>query len=193
MTIPSEYVRILLDHGAPGFSPSELVQFNGAAQVRKAMPPRRLWANIGGALDIANILRTAMISRGATCLIVRAAYRANGGAKNSAHKYNAALDLDLHAGDVKRVLAATGEDLRLAFAEEATRLWCNLGRPLEMGLGLYGPAGRDWTWRVHVDTRGCRTWQHAGSRIVRPPAALRIAARLRLALPNTDDTPDEDT
>jgi hypothetical protein len=156
------------------------------------MPPRRLWERIAPTLIVANNLRARMIAQGATGLLVRAAYRPSGGASNSAHKSNAALDLDLIPGDVARI-KLLGSDLRAIYAEEAVRLWCEHGAAMRIGLGLYGPAGRDWTWRVHIDTTRCRTWQHAGSRVVRPPAAHRIASRLGLALPTGIDTLDEDT
>lgn len=192
MKIPAEYLAYLERHGRPGFAPGEIVQFTGAAASRKAMPPRRLWARMADTLDVANELRKRMIAHGATGLLVRAAYRPHGGAANSAHKTNAALDLDLIPGDVARI-KLLGYDLRAIYAEEAVRLWCEHGAEHDIGLGLYGPAGRDWTWRVHIDTTRCRTWQHAGSRVVRPPAAHGIAARLGLALPTDTDTPDEDT
>lgn len=193
-TIPSEYLAILEHHGRPGFAPGEIVQFRGAAQTRKAMPPRRLWSRIGPTLDAANLLRTRMVAHGASGLILRAAYRPRGGAPNSAHKSNAAVDLDLMARDVAR-FHELGFDLRAIYAEEAVRLWCEHGAAMHIGLGLYGPAGRDWTWRVHLDTVRCRTWQHAGARLVRPAAATRIAARLGLGLPTlaAHDSLDEDT
>lgn len=181
-TIPSEYYAILEHHGAPGFAPSEIVQFAGAAQARKALPPKALWGNMATTLDVANMLRARMVAHGATGLVVRAAYRPIGGAPNSAHKRNAALDLDLMVRDVER-FHALGFDMRAIYAEEAVRLWCEHGAALQMGLGLYGPAGREWTWRVHLDTVGCRTWQHAGARRVLPPASHRIADRLGLQLP----------
>ena len=193
MTIPSEYLAILEQHGRPGFAPGEIVQVTGAAQTRKALPPRHLWGRIVPTLVIANELRKRMVAHGATGLLVRAAYRPRGGAANSAHKTNAALDLDLKVSDVKR-FHDLGFDLRLIYAEEAVRLWLERGTEYRIGLGLYGPAGRDWTWRVHLDTTRRRTWQHAGSRVVRPPAAHRIAARLFPGLERSiTDTKDEDT
>lgn len=190
MTIPVEYTAILEHHGRPGFAPGELVNPN--ANNRKDLPPRWLWSNMAKTLDVANMLRTRMIAHGATGLTVHAAYRPHGGAPRSAHKVNAALDLDLIPADVKRV-DALGFDLRVIFAEEAVRLWCEHGAEYEIGLGHYGSAGRDATWRIHIDTTKCRTWQHAGSRIVRPPAAHRIASRLGLKLPTDHETEDEDT
>jgi hypothetical protein len=192
MKIPAEYIAILEAHGRPGFAPSEIVQLSGAAASRKGMPPRRLWDRIAPTLIVANDLRRRMIAHGATGLLVRAAYRPSGGASNSAHKSNAALDLDLIPGDVARI-KLLGVDLRSLYAEEAVRLWCESGAVLRIGLGLYGPAGRDWTWRVHIDTTRCRSWQHAGSRIVRPPSTVTIAKRLGLRLPTDTETEDDDT
>lgn len=181
--IPDAYKELLAKHGAGVFSPSELVVFSGEAQRRKALPPPHLRENILRALDLAVALRAAMLPRGASGLLVRAAYRPHGGAPNSAHKRNRALDLDLLVADVRRV----GDDLRLAFAEEATRLWCARGIADAMGLGLYGARGSERTWRVHVDTAGCRTWQHAGSAKVRS-AAWAIADRLGLDAPTRSPT-----
>lgn len=177
--IPEAYARMVNEAGDGVFTIDEIVQLVGPAQTRKAMPPQSMWKAIIPTIKIAVTLRNAMLSRGATGLLVRAAYRPRGGAALSAHKYNAALDLDLKVSDVKR----EGDELRLAYAEEATRLWCLLGRSHKIGLGLYGGKGSERTWRVHIDTRGCRSWQHAGSTSVHPPATLTIARRLGLDLP----------
>ena len=168
------YLDLVDKWGAPGFRGRELVQ---GGNPRKAMPPKAMWQRMEEVLVLANVLRMAVISRGATGLTVRAAYRPHGGAPKSAHKMNCALDLDLMPSDVTRC-KAEGIDLRAAYAEEAVRVWCSIGAASRMGLGLYGPAGREWTWRVHLDTERHRTWQHSGSRVVRPPAAIAIAKRL---------------
>lgn len=179
MTDLDEYKAMIASRCSPGFSPEEIVNLTP----RKQLPPRSMWKNILDAIDVANVLRIALISRGGSGLLVRAAYRPIGGAANSAHKTNRALDLDVIPSDVKRC-KDEGIDLLTAFAEEATKVWAMLGYTYRMGLGLYGPKGREWTWRVHVDSMGIRTWQHSGENKVHPPAAITICRRLGLDPPS---------
>jgi hypothetical protein len=187
-----QYRDLLHRYGTPGFRPDEIVAESGPAQTRKGMPPTHLWHRIREPLLVANILRERMIDRGASGLMVRAAYRPHGGAARSAHKVNEALDLDLIGHDVTR-LAASGVDLRAVYAEESVRMWCEIGENFSIGLGHYGSRGSERTWRVHIDTTRCRSWQHAGSSIVRPPSTVTIAKRLGLRLPTDTETGDDET
>lgn len=188
--IPPDYERILVAAGSPGFEPHELVAFSGPAARRKALPPRAMWTRIARVLWLANDLRDRMLARGASGLAVRAVYRPVGGAPRSAHKGNAAIDLDLFLRDV-RAFADRGLDLRAIYAEESARLWVEHGRQYRVGLGHYGAPGSLRTLRVHLDTHGCRSWQHAGHRLVKPPSTIALVERLGLALPTSRDTPED--
>lgn len=157
---------------APGFVYSELVR-NDA---RHMMPPEKWWPRMVRPLELANLLRERMLERGLKHGIrLQAAYRPMGGAPNSAHKHNRALDLDITPGDYA---------LKDAFYEEAVRLWCELGHDESIGLGLYCARGNQAGIRVHIDVGHAsrsRTWQNVPS--ARPPAARVIAKRLGLAAP----------
>ncbi|MEL6705727.1 MAG: hypothetical protein AAFP15_15785 [Bacteroidota bacterium] len=149
-----------------GFSYGELVKprrRDRALFPRHAEPPEDLWHRMVLTLAAANELRGWLTEgdhapRG---LRVAAAYRPRGGSKRSQHKQNAALDLDLMPGDYHHTHR---------LYETAVRFWCEHGRNLKMGLGLY-PAGqhrRDGI-RIHIDTGyRCRSWQITGGRSRRP-------------------------
>ena len=153
----------LFEHG---FSYHELVKphhKDRAEKPRFAEPPKGLWRRMAPTLVAANELRGWLVEgddapRG---LRVAAAYRPRGGASNSQHKRNAALDLDLMPGDYHHTHR---------LYETAVRFWCEFGRELKMGLGLY-PAGirRADGIRIHIDTGyRCRSWQITGGRSRRP-------------------------
>lgn len=187
-TIPSDYRDFLATHGSPGFSPGEIVDFGP----RKELPPVHLRENIKRTLHVANVLRERMINRGARGLLCHAAFRPLGGALRSAHKRNYALDLDLINSDIER-MHAQGVDLRAAYAEESVIMWCEIGAEYDLGLGHYGAEHSQRTLRVHIDTTKCRSWQHAGSHIVRPPSTVIIAKKLGLTLPTDHEVADDDT
>jgi hypothetical protein len=171
----------------PGFSYREIVQVGNS---RKGMPPERLRPNLGPALIVANTLRTRMLERGVVGLRVNAAYRATGGAKNSQHKFNRALDLDLMSGNY---------DKTAEYYEEAVRLWCEMGgadgsHPI--GLGLYCAARQIGGIRVHIDVGlRARTWQMIGAKAIKPwvvggrnvPLARYLADRHGWRVPAEDD------
>lgn len=137
-----------------GFALGELVQLGSP---RRAEPPRKLWRRMVPTLALAIELRARMVAAGARGLEVHAAYRPEGGADDSQHKYNAALDLDLLPGD---------DRLRWTYVEVAAKLWRE-HRHLATGIGTYARAGSMMTRRVHIDTgyrgnrlmTGFRCWQ----------------------------------
>jgi len=142
---------------------------------RKALPPRKLWHNLPATLSLAIELRDRMISRGASGLRVAAAYRPIGGARRSAHKRNAALDLDLLPAD---------QALSGAYYEEAAVLFSELGVRFGIGLGFYGWGDGQQGMRVHIDTRRPRpaTWWHHRGKARRSPAR-EILRKKGLAMP----------
>jgi hypothetical protein len=172
--IPAPYRKIIETHGAPGFRPEELVS---PGYANRALPAPKFYNRIIEPLIVANLLRNRMIARGARGLNVHAAYRATGGAARSAHKVNEALDLDLLPADVK-LFRGRGENLREIYAEESVILWMEYGAQYNIGLGHYGARGSLATFRCHIDTTGCRSWQHAGRSIVKPSSVMVIALRL---------------
>ncbi len=153
-------------------------------------PPQDLWHRMGPTLALANELRLWMREgdedTAARGLRVAAAYRPTGGARLSQHKRNAALDLDLLRSDY---------DLTRPYYETAVRLWCEYGRDMKMGLGLYCGSGVLGGIRVHLDTGyRCRSWQISGGRSLKPytysgrrvPLAVHIARRMGLVPPTED-------
>lgn len=113
-------------------------------------PPMRLWRNMPATLALAIELRRRMIATGARGLVVAAAHRPQGGALDSRHKFNAALDLDLLPGD---------ERLGDEYARVAAELWREHDH-LRTGAGSYAPDGARWSRRIHLDTGWRhRTWQ----------------------------------
>ena len=136
-----------------GFSYREIV---APWSYRKQKPPRDMWCNMTPTLRLAHDLRSRMIARGASGLRVVAASRPYGGARRSAHKRNAALDLDLLRSD--RLLAG-------AYYEEAAILFSECASPLGLGLGFYGWGDGRQGIRVHIDTgrpRPATWWHHKG-------------------------------
>lgn len=201
--IPQEYADLLTLWGEGKFSPAEIVAHAGNRQ----LPPKKFWHRMREPLFVACRLRERMIARQRTNrdpvtgapkpftfrgLRVNAAFRPEGGAQRSAHKVNEALDLDLLTKDVEEA-EASGISLKRIYAEESVRLWCERGAELDIGLGHYGARGSKATFRCHVDTTGCRSWQHSNG-IVRPSSVIVIAKELGLALPtDMHDPRDEDT
>ena len=175
-TAEQEYAKFLEPHLAPGFAFREIVNGNRTHR----MPPRSMWSRMVRPLQIANVLRSIMITRGAKGLLVNAAYRPEGGAATSQHKYNRALDLDLFPSDY---------DLAPEFATEAVNLFC-LNAPYEsLGLGLYGRLKSCATIRVHLDVGKHATedrgWQIVGGKEygLSKSDIARIAAREGWTLP----------
>jgi hypothetical protein len=172
MTTKQDYAACLASSLSPGFSINELV--NGTRT--KMLPPEHMWDRMKRPLQLANALRDVMKEKhGAPGLRVNAAFRPVGGARNSMHKMNRALDLDLLPGDYK---------LTHVYYEEAVRLWCTLGRDEPIGLGLYCPGDACNGIRVHIDSGfypRSRHWQH-GAHAGKADQII-IANRLGLLLP----------
>lgn len=146
-----------------GFRYEEIVR----AGPRHQPPPLRLWSAMVPTLALVIELRRRMLTTGAGGLVVAAAYRPVGGARDSRHKHNGALDVDLLAGDAR---------LQRTFARVAAELWHEHAH-LRAGLGTYAPDGALWTNRIHLDTGyRFRTWQGLpGGGWARRPAALELA------------------
>ena len=166
----AEYLRWhgLLDHG---FAIGELVV---AGDHRRGMAPRPYWQNILPTLAAALLLRSWIVAEGARGLVVRAAYRREGGVRRSRHSTFAALDLDLVAAD-----AGYGD----RYLKAGARLAKTLDADLRLGVGSYHPPGTWWTRRLHLDagTLGPRpgVWQiHGGTgpnpNYVEPPALEQL-------------------
>lgn len=178
------YVDVIGTYLKPGFVYRELV--TGA--YNKAMPPEYMHKRMVRPLQLANELRYAMMSRhGAHGLRLHAAYRASGGAKDSAHKHNRALDLDLLPKDYA---------LKAAYYEEAVRLWCEYGHDEDIGIGLYCARDVCAGIRVHLDVGHrsySRHWQH-GTKAGKSDVIV-IAERLKLHIPGrampVDDESEE--
>lgn len=147
-----------------GFSFGELVRGGSPRHVR---PPREMWPAMVPTLALAVELRSRMVSFGASGLHINAAFRPEGGASDSRHKHNAALDLDLLLGD---------ERLQLRFVEVAAEIWRE-HEHLRAGAGSYAPDGRRWSGRIHLDTGWrFRCWQGIGDgRWSKRPAILELA------------------
>lgn len=183
----------LLGHG---FSYGELVRPRYRdLRGRFRPPPSHFWDRMVPTLAAANDLRRVLCNPEADDpplkgLRVAAAYRPSGGASRSQHKFNAALDLDLVRGDARHARR---------FYIEAVRLWCEYGRALKMGLGLYCSSRARSGLRVHIDTGyRCRTWQISGGKSLRPyshegrrvPLAVNLAHELGLTPPNLEPKPE---
>jgi hypothetical protein len=162
-----------------GFAYRELVKPWGRdMRGRFREPPRDMWARMVPTLALANEIRLWMRegTDGARGLRVAAAFRPRGGARMSQHKRNAALDLDLLPGDYH----LTHEYYRMA-----VRLWCEYGRDMKMGLGLYCSPRRKDGIRIHIDTGyRARSWQISG-KSHRP--YLRGGKRVPLAVALADE------
>lgn len=174
-TLNEQYAAFLAPHLAPGFAFRELV--TGAR--RKFMPPQSMWKRMVRTLELANELRYVMMTHGAHGLRINAAYRPSGGAGDSAHIYNCALDLDLLKQDYH---------LTKVYYDEATKLWCEYGHNEAIGLGFYCPGDVCQGIRVHIDVghphkKRSRFWQH-GSRAGKADQII-IAKRLGLHVPGS--------
>lgn len=160
------YLRYLSSFGllGHGFELGEIVR----PGPRHMGPPMRLWRNMPATLALAIELRRRMLEVGARGLIVAAGYRPSGGAADSRHKHNAALDLDLLPGD---------EHLQHEYVQVAARLWRE-HEHLRAGAGSYAPDGARWSRRIHLDTGfRHRTWQGLpGGGWAASPAILAASA-----------------
>lgn len=147
-----------------GFEFGELVRAKSPRHVR---PPREMWPAMVPTLALALELRERMLVHGARGLFVAAAYWPAGGAADSRHKVNAAIDLDLLPGD---------ERLQLRYAEVAAELWRE-HKHLRVGAGTYAPESSRGTHRVHLDTGWRhRCWQGLpGGGWAQRPAILDLA------------------
>jgi hypothetical protein len=135
-----------------GFAYGEIVD----GSRRKSIPPRIRWGPLAIVIEAANRFRALAIAEaGVKGLRINAAYRAHGGASNSAHKYGRALDLDRIGGD------------GAAYFRCAVKFWCSGGCE---GLGLYTWTGLVQSGtRVHIDIgHGVRSWQGIRSGFGRP-------------------------
>ncbi len=150
----------LLSHG---FEFGELVR----AGPRHMPPPMRLWSAMVPTLALAIELRRRMVAAGVRGLAIAAAYRPQGGAADSRHKHNGALDLDLLPGD---------ERMQLQYPKIAAELWLEHAH-LRAGAGTYAPDGRRWSARIHLDTGyRFRCWQGLpGGGWSAHPAILELA------------------
>lgn len=149
-----------------GFGFRELVRPDD----RHLMPPVQKYAAMVPTLAVAHLVREEMIAAGASGLVVRAAYRLEGGAKSSRHIRNAALDLDLMDGE-----SLGGEFLRCGASIYRRHV------ALKIGVGSYHPAGTRFTRRLHVDAgaRWRRTcWQYSWDTRVSQPAIAVLAEGL---------------
>lgn len=150
-----------------GFEYGEIVQ---PGNRRKREPPEKLWANMIPTLRLAIDLRERMVKLGASGLVIAAAYRPEGGARRSAHKWNRALDLDLLSGDVVEKPELAG-----CFLRQAASLFEQHIGDSDIGVGTYGAPGRFSTRRVHIDlghrkisTARPNTWTIHGGRYHAP-------------------------
>lgn len=179
-----EYRAIIEPYCGPSFSFREICK---PPSRRHALPSEKLARNIIPTLELANEARIRMAYR---CdregwpfhgLRVNAAYRPFGGASDSQHKHNGALDLDAMLVDWDPATVDHSVDFRRAWYEVLVGLWHENRK--EMRLGLYCSRGRDYGVRGHIDCgrNVTRTWQIAGkSTYVKPACAFAIAGRLGL-------------
>jgi hypothetical protein len=144
-----QYLEPVLGHG---FEYRELVKpWRRDWRGRFRLPPEELWPRMLLTMDVANQLRAKWIAIGGAGLRVAAAYRPRGGARQSQHKVNAALDLDLLRTDYDKTQRWYGL---------AAEFWHQWGNAYDLGLGLYCRPERSGGIRVHIDTgHHRRTWQ----------------------------------
>jgi hypothetical protein len=169
----SDYLGSFRFFNNSGFIYRELVR---QGDPRHGYPPRELWARMVPTFLLAWQLRERMLCHGATGLAVRAAYRPTGGERDSQHKVNAALDLDLLAADLER-----DPGLAAAYARAAAELWRE-HKHMRVGVGTYAAEGHETTRRVHLDSLyRHRCWQGTGTdengkaTFSARPAVLRLA------------------
>lgn len=168
------YEALVGPYLAPGFTYRELV--NDSLQ-NKRLPPQKYWTRMIRPLQLANELRTRVMSRGARGLLIHAAYRPKGGALFSKHKVNCALDLDLLPGDY---------DMADEYVVEAVTMLCTLGHHENLRIGVYGKPGSCRSIRIHLDTAaGARGWQHYGSKVLSLAQSdiAKVADKIGLAIP----------
>lgn len=107
---------------------------------RKMDPPPELMPNFVLPLALAMLLRQTMVAQGFGPLIVVATYRPTGGAKSSAHKVNAAIDvkpIKLTRAACRALMVGAGWIYRTH-------------EHLRVAVGTYGPH-MDRTTLVHLD------------------------------------------
>jgi hypothetical protein len=118
----------------------------------KREPPAELMPNFPVALALALLLRQTQVELGQGPLIVVATYRPEGGAKSSAHKVNAAIDVK-----PPKLTRAACRALMIG----AGWIW-RTHEHLNVGVGTYGP-NMDRTALVHIDAnarRSRKSWRH---------------------------------
>lgn len=151
-----------------GFAYRELVVERSR---RHALPADDTWSNIVGTVALAHLLRSRLVERGGSGLVVRAAQRVSADSPGSKHAVNAALDLDLIRVDY---------GMASEYLELGARIWMD-HEHLRIGVGSYHPAKIQRTRRLHIDTkvrsrRAC--WQHHRAWKAEHPAIMQIARRL---------------
>lgn len=126
----------------------------------KREPPPDLVPNLVLPLALALLLRQAMVAQGFGPLIVVAVYRPEGGAKASAHKRAAAIDLK-----PARLTPSACRAIMIA----AAWIWRTHAH-LNVGVGTYGRY-TDRTNIVHIDAgarKARKCWRHVLGRSVTP-------------------------
>jgi uncharacterized protein YcbK (DUF882 family) len=127
----------------------------------RVLPPQEMWDRLIPAMRFANELRRRMVERhGARGLRIAAAYRPTGGATNSQHKHNRALDLDLLTSDY---------GLTNKYYAEAVQLFREYTGPI--GLGTYCRPTAMGGIRIHVDVgHKRRSWNIYGGKTTSSPS-----------------------
>ncbi len=135
------YQEYLGSFGIRHFTAREVTLLRRWGVVRE--PMRATWAAMVPTLQLADMVREEL----GHPLAVGSGYRptdynsAVGGATNSQHLHNRAVDLDLPTG-------YTDTEHRVAFADAVGRLWHEYSGTLKMGMGVYEDNPR----RIHIDT-----------------------------------------
>lgn len=148
------YLQFLAAQGVGDVVPADQLLRSGrrwrACKAQEfVVPPRAHWPRIVPVLRLLSLLRKdGLLGRVEIASTYRSAgfNRCEGGSTGSHHMENAAIDLDID-----------GDALRMARLCEA---WRRRGPALRWGLGFYQ------TGRIHLDTRGFRTWgsdHHTGT------------------------------
>ena len=182
MSALDDYRAIIAPHCGPAFAFREICR---PPDRRFQVPPFVMARRIIPVMEAANELRLRMAYR---CdregwafhgLRPAAAYRPLGGARNSQHKENRAVDLDVMFCDWDPATVPHSVDFRRAWYEVLVGMWLEEQKN-KMGLGLYCSRGRDYGVRGHIDFGYLtRTWQISGpSNTIHPPCTIAIAHRL---------------
>jgi len=135
------YEAYLQSFGVEHFTAREVTLLRRWGVARE--PMRTTWPAMVPTLILAEMLRREL----GHPLAVGSGYRpadynsAVGGATNSQHLHNRAMDIDLPSAH-----ATTAH--RVAFADAVGRLWHEYGDALRMGIGVYEKNPR----RIHIDT-----------------------------------------